>query len=123
MKFTKTHEWVRQDGDVVFVGITDHAQSELSDIVHVELPSVDTPVKAKSAMLTVESVKAASDIYAPLDGVIVEVNKRLESEPELVNSSAESDGWLVKIKPDQISDLQKMLSKESYDELVRSEAS
>lgn len=123
MKFTKTHEWVRQDGDVVFVGITDHAQSELSDIVHVELPSVDTPVKAKSAMLTVESVKAASDIYAPLDGVIVEVNKRLESEPELVNSSAENDGWLVKIKPDQISDLQKMLSRESYDELVRSEAS
>lgn len=123
MKFTKTHEWVRQDGDVVFVGITDHAQSELSDIVHVELPSVNTPVKAKGAMLTVESVKAASDIYAPLDGVIVEVNKRLESEPELVNSSAESDGWLVKIKPDQISDLQKMLSRESYDELVRSEAS
>lgn len=123
MKFTKTHEWVRQDGDVVFVGITDHAQSELSDIVHVELPSVDTQVKAKGAMLTVESVKAASDIYAPLDGVIVEVNKRLESEPELVNSSAESDGWLVKIKPDKISDLQGLLSKESYDEIVRSEAS
>ena len=121
MKFTKTHEWVRQEGDVVFVGITDHAQSELSDIVHVELPSVNAKVKANGAMLTVESVKAASDIYAPLDGVIVEVNKKLESEPELINTSAESDGWLVKIKPDDASDLQKLLSKASYEELVRSE--
>ena len=121
MKFTKTHEWVKQEGDVVFVGITDHAQSELSDIVHVELPSVNAKVKANSAMLTVESVKAASDIYAPLDGVIVEVNKKLESEPELINTSAESDGWLVKIKPDDASDLQKLLSKASYEELVRSE--
>lgn len=99
LKFTKDHEWVRLDGDVATVGITDHAQTALGDVVFVELPEVGREVAAGEACAVVESVKAASDIYAPIAGKIVEVNGGLSDNPGLVNASALDEGWFFKIEP------------------------
>lgn len=100
IKYTKTHEWVRQEpnGEIT-VGITDHAQQKLGDLVFVELPEVGTEVNAQSECVVVESVKAAADIYAPATGVITEINTELEGSPELVNEAAHTDGWLFKMQP------------------------
>ena len=98
LKYAKTHEWARVSGDVATVGITDHAQHELTDIVFVELPDVGRKVKAGEACAVVESVKTASDIYSPLSGEILEVNKSVADDPALVNSDPHSDGWFYKIK-------------------------
>mmetsp|Transcript_1849 Transcript_1849/g.2900 ORF Transcript_1849/g.2900 Transcript_1849/m.2900 type:complete len:146 (+) Transcript_1849:152-589(+) len=106
--YTKEHEYVKADGDLHFMGISDHAQSELGDVVFVELPEVGTEFAKGDALGSVESVKAASSVYAPVDCEIVEVNENLEDSHGLVNESAEEDGWMVKLKatnPDQLSDL------------------
>lgn len=100
LKYAESHEWVRRDGDRARVGITDHAQSELSDVVFVELPKVGARVEAKQAVAVVESVKAASDIYAPVSGTVVEVNEALESDPSLVNNDAFGEGWLFVVTVD-----------------------
>ena len=98
LKYAETHEWVALDGEIITVGISDHAQSLLGDIVYTELPNLGKVVSAKEAIAVVESVKAASDIYAPLAGEVVAVNDELESDPTLINASPYDSGWLFKIK-------------------------
>ena len=115
MKYLKSHEWAKQDGDFVLVGITDHAQGQLSDIVYVGLPDVGTEVVAGEEFMNVDSVKSSSEIYSPVSGEVVEINAPLEDEPELVNASAEVDGWFVKIKPSDLSELDGLLNKEDYE--------
>jgi glycine cleavage system H protein len=106
--YTESHEWVRREGDKIRVGITDHAQAELTDVVYVELPKVGATYEARGTIAVVESVKAASDIYAPVKGMVLEVNKALESNPALVNSDPYGDGWIYVLQidnPDQLKDL------------------
>jgi glycine cleavage system H protein len=117
-KFTKTHEWVDENG---YVGITSHAQEELGDIVYVDLPEVGKEVKKGDVLLSIESVKAASDVYAPISGKIVEVNSELDARPELVNEDAEGEGWLVKIEISNPSELDELMTEEEYKEFLSSE--
>ncbi|MCC6313376.1 MAG: glycine cleavage system protein GcvH [Thermomicrobiales bacterium] len=108
LKYTRTHEWVRRDGDTVTIGITDHAQGELGDITYVELPEVGTEVAATQPMGIIESVKAATDLYAPVNGEVVAVNDKAVETPELLNSEPFGDAWLVKVRlqnPDQVAEL------------------
>jgi glycine cleavage system H protein len=108
LRYAETHEWIRVDGATGTVGVTDHAQAELTDVVHVELPLIGTIVEAHQAVAVVESVKAANDIYAPAGGEIVEVNGVLETNPALVNTDPYNTGWLFKLKlsnPDEVSAL------------------
>jgi glycine cleavage system H protein len=106
--YTESHEWVRRDGDKIRVGITDHAQAELTDVVYVELPNVGAPHEARSPIAVVESVKAASDIYAPVKGTVLEANKALESNPALINTDPYGKGWIFALQmddPDQLKGL------------------
>lgn len=113
-KFTETHEWIAIEGDIGTVGITHHAQSELGDIVYVELPEVGKKVAANQEAAVLESTKAAADVYSPVSGVIVAVNKVLSDQSELVNSSAEGEGWLFKVKLDNPSELNSLLDESAY---------
>ncbi|MGQ9692152.1 MAG: glycine cleavage system protein GcvH [Thermaceae bacterium] len=112
--YTKTHEWALPEGGEVTVGITDHAQEQLGDVVYVELPQVGRKVAAQEAVAVVESVKTASDIYAPVAGVIVAVNEALTATPELINQDPYGEGWIFKLKPDNLSDLDALLDAEAY---------
>ncbi len=114
LKYTKSHEWVRVSGDIATIGITDHAQHELTDIVFVELPEVGRKVKAGEACAVVESVKTASDIYSPVSGEILETNKAVVDNPALVNSKPDSDGWFFKIKLSNPAELNSLLTPEKY---------
>jgi glycine cleavage system H protein len=114
LKYAKSHEWVRVSGDVATVGITDHAQHELTDVVFVELPDVGRKVKAAEACAVVESVKTASDIYSPVSGEIVEVNKAAANDPSLVNREPFAGGWFFKIKLANPAEVSAMLSSEQY---------
>jgi glycine cleavage system H protein len=114
LKYTKSHEWVRVSSDTVTVGITDHAQHELTDVVFVELPAVGRNVKASEACAVVESVKTASDIYSPVSGEIIEVNKAVVADPSLVNKEPHAGGWFFKIKLSDPAELNAMLSPEQY---------
>lgn len=116
--FTEDHEWIRVDGKEAIIGITNHAQEQLGDLVFVELPEVGRKVSKGEAAIVVESVKAASDVYAPVDGEISAINDSLESEPGLVNSSAEKDGWLVKMHLDDASQLDGLMDESAYLALV-----
>ena len=117
-RFTKEHEWVEKDNEIIVVGITDFAQKQLGDIVSIELPKTGITFKQNEAMAIVDSVKASSDIYCPVDGEIVEVNEKLLEHPELINQSTYDEGWIVKIKPVNLQQFDSLLSKEQYDELV-----
>ncbi len=115
LKYVTSHEWIRlEDDGSVTVGITDHAQELLGDVVYVELPEIDSEVAVEDEIAVVESVKAASDIYAPLSGTIIEVNEALEDAPETVNSSPYDDGWMFKMKPSEPSELDNLLDAEAY---------
>src|SRR5512137_124836 len=114
LRFAQSHEWVRVAGDVATVGITDHAQQELTDIVFVELPSKGRQVKAGEACAVVESVKTASDIYSPISGEVVEVNDKVVSDPALVNSEPYGGGWLFKLRVSQAPELNQLLSPADY---------
>lgn len=114
MKFAKTHEWVKVEGKIAVVGISNHAQEKLGDVVYVDLPQVGKVVKKGEAFMSVESVKAASDIYAPISGKIVEVNQKLSNQPELINKDAEGEGWLVKIEMSDAEELADLLDNEAY---------
>lgn len=115
LKYVSSHEWIRDEGDgVVTVGITDHAQELLGDVVFVDAPEVDSEVEAEDEIAVVESVKAASDIYAPLAGTILEVNEELEDSPELINSDPYGDGWMFKMKLADTGDMDSLLSAEEY---------
>ena len=116
--FTEDHEWIRVDGGVATVGITDYAQEQLGDLVFVELPEIGRTLAKGDTAVVVESVKAASDVYAPVDGEIVEANTMLSSNPALVNSSATGDGWLWKMKLADESQLSGLLDEAGYKALV-----
>jgi len=112
--YTESHEWINRECDNVRVGITDHAQSELTDVVYVELPKMDRQANPKEAIAIVESVKAASDIYAPVKGTIVEVNKALEADPGLINREPYGQGWIFVLKIDNADDLKQLKDAEGY---------
>lgn len=113
-KFAKSHEWIVVENDVGTVGITDHAQHELTDIVFVDPPKVGTIAQASQPICVVESVKSASDIYSPVSGEVIDSNKNVSDDPSLVNRSAETDGWLYKIKLTNVSELDTLLTEEQY---------
>lgn len=114
LKYAETHEWVRIEGDIATVGITDHAQAELTDIVYAEPPKAGTQVQAKASAAVVESVKAASDIYAPVSGEIVEGNSAVEANPSLLNTDPFGEGWLFKVKMNNPSELDGLKSPADY---------
>ncbi len=118
LKYTETHEWVKIRDDIAVVGITDHAQSELTDIVYVELPEEGKEVKKGDELCVVESVKSVSEIYAPVSGKIVKVNKELEDTPEIINKSPYDDGWLVEIEIKDKSELDTLLNAEGYKKII-----
>ncbi len=120
-RYTKTHEWVELEGKVATVGISEHAQKELGDVVYVELPEVGKEVKAGQALCSVESVKSASDVYSPLSGKISEVNNTLEDTPEIINKEAEGDGWIAKMEVSNSKEFDALLDKAAYDKLVKEE--
>ena len=122
LKYANSHEWARLESDgIVVVGITDHAQDALGDIVFIELPESGAEVDAGAEIAVVESVKAASDIYSPISGEVVEVNSALEDEPELVNSSPYEDGWLFSVRVNPSDDFSNLLDAEGYQALVEDE--
>ena len=112
--YTESHEWIKREGGKVRVGITDHAQSELTDVVFVELPKMDRHANAKEAIAVVESVKAASDIYAPVKGTVVEVNKALEADPGLINREPFGQGWIFVLKIANADDLKNLKDAAAY---------
>lgn len=118
MKYTEEHEWLLAEGDVFIVGITEHATSQLGDLVFVELPEVGTEVSKNDEIVVIESVKAASDILAPVDGEITEVNSALEDDPSVVNSDALGDGWFFKIKPSDPSQLDDLMDEAAYKTMI-----
>ena len=114
MKFSDEHEWIRLDGDIGTVGITDYAQDQLGDVVYVELPEIGKQVKSGDEMAVVESVKAASEVYAPVSGEVTEVNETLSDAPETVNADALGAGWFVKIRLGDRSELDKLMDEAAY---------
>jgi glycine cleavage system H protein len=114
LKYTKSHEWIRSEGDTVTIGITDHAQQELTDVVFVELPAVGRKLAVGETCAVVESVKTASDIYAPVSGEVVAVNTELGGRPELVNTEPYGSGWFFKIRVSKPAELDGLLTAESY---------
>jgi glycine cleavage system H protein len=118
MKFSKDHEWLTLDGDIATVGITNHAQEQLGDVVYVELPKLGATLAANASAATVESVKAASEVYSPVSGEVVAVNAELSGDPALVNRAAENDGWFMKIKLSNASELDALMDKAAYDIFV-----
>ncbi len=121
LKYSRTHEWARQDDDLITVGITDHAQCMLGDLVYVELPDVEMTMELGQECAVVESVKAAADIYCPISGEIVEVNELLFDNPQLVNEDPYGRGWLFRIRPFE-TDFKELLSADEYSRQVASEA-
>jgi glycine cleavage system H protein len=118
VKYSKDHEWVVVDGDIATIGITDHAQSQLGDVVFVELPAVGKAVTKDAEAAVVESVKAASEVYAPVSGEVVAVNNELEGDPALVNRDAEAGAWFMKVKLSNPSELDGLMDKAAYDAFV-----
>ncbi len=120
-RYTKEHEWVRLEGDTAVVGITEYAQSELGDVVFVELPAPGAQVKQGETFGVVESVKAASDLYSPVSGEVLEANPALQDAPDLVNTEPFGGGWMLKVRPSDLQgDLQRLMDAAQYDEYVKS---
>ena len=122
LKYTKEHEWLKVEGDVATVGITDYAQKELGDVVFVELPQVGTKVEQMKPFGVIEAVKAVSDLFSPLTGEVTEVNSQLESQSNLINSDPYGQGWIVKIKVEESKELESLLSSADYRKLVESKS-
>jgi glycine cleavage system H protein len=116
--YTESHEWIKREGDKIRVGITDHAQAELTDVVFVELPKIDRQVNAREAIAVVESVKAASDIYAPVKGIVADANKALETNPALINTDPFGEGWLFVLKIDNEADLKNLKDAAAYKQQI-----
>lgn len=112
--YTKDHEWVRTEGDIVFIGITDFAQSELGDIVYIEVETVGDTLDSEEIFGSVEAVKTVSDLFMPVGGEVLEFNSEIESTPELLNSDPYGEGWIIKIRPSDVSQLDGLLSAEEY---------
>jgi glycine cleavage system H protein len=123
LRYARTHEWARLEEDgTVTIGVTDYAQAALGDVVFVELPELDAPVAAQEEAGVVESVKAASDIYAPISGTVVALNDSLEDAPERVNEDPYGDGWFFRLEPDDAADLDELMDAEAYGEMLENEA-
>jgi glycine cleavage system H protein len=120
-RYTKEHEWVNAQGDTATIGITDHAQSELGDIVYVDLPKVGAKLEAGKSLGSVESVKAVSDIYSPVSGEVIEVNEALATAPEKLNTDPHGDAWLVKVRTSAPGEVQKLMSAADYQTYVGAE--
>lgn len=118
LKYTEEHEWVAVDGDIATIGITDYAQGELGDLVFVELPEVGADISQGNAFGTVEAVKAVSDLFAPLTGEVTEINEELADNPEIVNKDPYGDGWMIKVKMSDTTELDKLLDAEAYQETI-----
>ncbi|RYJ43341.1 glycine cleavage system protein GcvH [Flavobacterium beibuense] len=118
LKYTKDHEWVKIEGDVATVGITDFAQKELGDIVYVEVETLDQTLDKDEVFGTVEAVKTVSDLFLPLSGEIIEFNEALETAPETVNTDAYGDGWMIKVKIANMDEVSELLDSEQYKELI-----
>ena len=119
LKYTKDHEWVRVDGDIATIGVTDFAQGELGDIVFVEIESVEETLDTEEVFGSVEAVKTVSDLFMPIAGEVIEFNEALESDPELVNSDPYGEGWMIKVKISNLSELENLLSDEAYSNLIQ----
>jgi glycine cleavage system H protein len=119
LKYSKEHEWVKVDGSIAAIGITSHAQSELGDIVYVELPKIGTKYSAMKEFGVVESVKTVSTLYCPISGEVTEVNSSLSSKPELVNTDPYGQGWIIKVKLSDPSEVDKLLSSKEYEALLK----
>ena len=115
LKYTKEHEWVRLEGDIATIGISDHAQSELGDIVYVEVETVHETIEADEVFGTIEAVKTTSELYMPITGEVIEFNDKLSDEPELVNTDPYGDGWIVKVKVANIADFDALLDSVAYE--------
>lgn len=123
LKFLKSHEWARvEDDGTITIGISDHAQGQLGDLVYVELPGVGDDVEAGNAVAVVESVKAASDVYSPVSGKIVRVNEALGDKPETINEDAWGDGWIFAVKPSNSGEMDELLTPDDYAELIENES-
>ena len=118
-KYSKDHEWIEVDGDNAIIGITDHAQESLGDIVFVDVPEINRVVKAGDEVSIIESVKAASDIYSPIDGEIIEINQNLTNDAALINQSAETSGWIFKLKISNQSQLNDLMTLVQYEEFLK----
>ncbi len=119
VKYTKDHEWAKLSNDIVTIGINDYAQDQLGEIVFVELPEVGDTFSEGDEFGSVESVKAVSEMYIPISGEIVEINESLEDAPELVNESCYDDGWIIKVKPDDVSELDNLMNKAAYLDMLK----
>jgi len=122
IRFTREHEWVVMRNEIATIGISDFAQNQLGDIVSIELPKIGSTFKQMQAMAIVDSVKASSDIFSPLSGVVSEINENLIEQPELINQSPYESGWILRIKPSQQSEFDSLMTKEEYDIFVGEEA-
>ena len=118
LRYTKTHEWVRMKGSNAVVGITDFAQEQLGDLTYVELPTVGDSITSQEEVAVVESVKAASDIYAPASGTVTAINEKLVDHPEIINADAYEDGWLFEFTPDDPSEIESLMDSEEYEKLL-----
>ena len=116
--FTKEHEWIKIDGDTALIGITDYAQSELGDIIFVELPEVDDSFANNDVFGTIEAVKTVADLFMPVSSKIIEVNSNIEDSPELINTHPQSDGWIVKVSIEDASELESLLTLDEYKKLI-----
>lgn len=119
LKYTKDHEWIQVDGDVLTIGITDFAQSELGDIVYVDVDTLDEVVDANEVFGSVEAVKTVSDLFMPVTGEVIEFNEGLEDAPELVNSDPYGEGWMIKVKASDVSQIDDLLDASGYKELIQ----
>ena len=120
LRYTEEHEWVKLDGNIAIVGITDFAQSELGDIVYLEIDTLDSEINSNDVFGTVEAVKTVSDLFMPVNGKVIEVNSSLEDNPEVVNDDPYGDGWIIKIEVSNPSDIDALMSSEEYKNLIGS---
>ena len=118
LKYTKEHEWVREDGDTVTVGITDHAQGELGDIIFVEFPEIGQKIQRDEPSGTIEAVKTVADLFAPISGTVTEINETLDDSPESVNQDPYGDGWMVKVSVSEAGELDNLMSAVQYQEMI-----
>jgi len=122
LRYTKEHEWVLLEDGVAIIGVTDFAQAELGDIVYVELPAVGTELRAMDAFGNVESVKSVSDLYSPIAGVVADINTRLGESPEVVNSDPYGEGWMVRLEPKDVAEIEQLLTADEYSDYIGAEA-
>ncbi len=118
LKYMKSHEWARHEGNIVSIGVSDYAQAEIQDVVYVELPEVGTTLEQHKTFGVIESVKAAFDLYAPASGEVVEINEELEDAPELVNEAPYGDGWMVRVRMSDLSELEGLMSASEYQTMI-----